>query len=512
MSNFYNLAEFFYHTANENKEATAIKYRSYSINYNDLNKKSNQIANYFISLGVKQGDVVGIINTKTILGYACMLAALKIGAAYTNIDISNPLSRTESIINTCRIKLLISDADSSETESIKALSEIVDLIYLNPDLIKYEKYSDINLKISKEIIGTTPAYIMFTSGSTGNPKGVTISHANVISFIGWSISKYAITRDDVFAQISPMYFDNSVFDFYTALFSGASIVPVKREELNNARKLLDLIDSMACTIWFSVPSLLVYLQTLRVLNDRTLQSIRIFTFGGEGYPKSELQKLFKLYGNKAKFINVYGPTEATCICSSYEVTEKDFGDMTKLSSLGSINPNFGYLILDENLEEVKSGDKGELCLIGPNIALGYYNDLDRTSQKFIQNPKINTHTEIIYRTGDIVYEDSGLLWFSGRVDNQIKHMGYRIELEEIEAAINSISVINQSAVVYQRVNVNYGKIIAHVSTKSDITELQLKNNLREVLPSYMIPSIIKLVDFLPTNPNGKVDKAKLKHV
>ena len=352
---------------------------------------------------------------------------------------------------------------------------------------------------------------MFTSGSTGTPKGVTISHNNVLSFLRWSIKRYGITTKDRFAQVSPMYFDNSVFDFYTALFGGASLVPIKKELTKSPFELVKYIDQMKCTIWFSVPSLLVYLQTMKVINENTFKTIRVFTFGGEGFPKHKLKKLYNLYKKQAKFINVYGPTEGTCICSSYDISEKDFEDMNTLAPLGTINPNFKYMIVDETMQEVKHGGKGELCLIGPNLGLGYYNDLKKTSKSFIQNPLIKTHKDIIYKTGDIVFEKDSLLWFAGREDNQIKHMGYRIELEEIESALNGLKFVNQSAVFYKRLKENYGKIIAFIATEEkNINESKIKNDLQKFLPEYMLPNVIEIKIELPKNANGKVDKNALK--
>jgi len=421
----------------------------------------------------------------------------------------NPKIRLEKILATCKPKLLVSDHELSEFIVNVAKDLKVELVDSSIDSL-FSSFSDINLEISKKIVGTTPAYIMFTSGSTGMPKGVTISHASVLSFLGWSIEKYKITSEDRFAQVSPMYFDNSVFDFYTALFAGASLIPIKKEITKSPLELVKLIDSMQCTIWFSVPSLLVYLLTMRVLNDKTFQSVRVFTFGGEGFPKGELKKLYILYGKKAKLINVYGPTEGACICSSYDISDKDFKDMGTLSPLGVMNPNFEYMIVDGNMNKVGNGEKGELCLIGPNLSLGYYNDLERTHQSFVQNPIIKTHKCIIYKTGDIVYEKDSLIHFSGRIDNQIKHMGYRIELEEIESALNSLSYVNQSAVVYERVRVNYGKIIAFVATKDPVSEVQIKTELHNLLPEYMMPNIIEIKEELAKNANGKIDKKRLK--
>jgi len=512
MNSDFNLASYFYNIVKKSSQNTALRYEDKNISYDELNILSNKIANYFLSIDIKTYDVVGIFNTKTIIGYAAMLACLKIGATYTNIDEENPLSRIEKILYNCKPKLLVSDHQPSEL--IKSASKD-----LNLNLVDFSTDElligccDKNLDISKYIIGKTPAYIMFTSGSTGVPKGVTISHDNLLSFIRWSINRFEITPSDRFAQLSPMYFDNSVFDFYTALFSGASLVPIKKRMTKRPLELVKLIDRLKCTIWFSVPSFLVYLLTMRVLNESTFQSIKTFTFGGEGFPKGELRKLYNLYGDRAKLINVYGPTEGTCICSSYDISEKDFKDMNTLTPLGVINPNFEYMIVDENMEDVELGQKGELFLVGPNVSLGYYNDLDRTSQSFIQNPKIKTHKDIVYRCGDVVYEKDNLLWFSGRIDNQIKHMGYRIELEEIESALNGLEYISQSAVLYERVKVIYGKIIAFVATKENVSELQIKNELHNFLPEYMMPNIIEIKEELPKNANGKVDKkALLKRV
>lgn len=505
---FYNLSDLFDNIVNNHYTQDAIIYKDFSVSYSTLNKLAIKIANYFLDQSIKPYDTIGIFNTKQVVSYATMLACLKIGVTYINIDEENPQSRLKKILTTCKPKLLISDIPPAT--SIKVVSTLLNitLIDLSENKI-FEKYDDSILNTKRVVISSTPAYIMFTSGSTGIPKGVTISHANILSFLNWSIERYKITSKDIFAQVSPMYFDNSVFDFYTALFSGATLAPIEKEITKNPLELINLVDKLKCTIWFSVPSLLVYLQTLRIFNENTFKSIRIFTFGGEGFPKNALKKLYSLYGKQAEFINVYGPTEGTCICSSYDISEKDFKDMNTLAPLGIINQNFEYIIVNENMQEVQNGEKGELCLIGPNVALGYYNDMERTNQSFVQNPKITTHKDIIYKTGDVIYEKEGLLWFVGRVDNQIKHMGYRIELEEIESALNGFEYVNQSVVIYERVKVNYGKIVAYISTQNDIKEHEVKEDLKKLLPEYMIPNIVEIKNILPKNANGKIDKKAL---
>lgn len=245
---------------------------------------------------------------------------------------------------------------------------------------------------------------------------------------------------------------------------------------------------------------MIYLLTLKVLDGKYLQSIRSFIFGGEGFFKSELKKLYDLYKNNAKFINVYGPTECTCICSTYDVKKSDFIDMLSLVSLGKITDNFNYKILNKDGELSK---KGELFLFGDGVGMGYIGNKELTKEKFIPQK--------MYKTGDIVEEKNGFLYFIGRVDNQIKHMGYRIELEEIEIALNSLDYVVQSAVLYRRENNRFGKLIAFVECCKNISlQVDIRVDLKSILPTYMIPDIIKFLEVLPKNRNGKIDKQKLK--
>ena len=507
---FINLGHYFEDVVEHDENQIALKYNGKKITYKVLNALSNCIANFLQNQGISKQDVVGIFNTKEPIGYATMLACLKLGAIYTNIDEENPKERLKKIFSTAQPKLLISDHQPNATITETAQKLLIPLYYLEEkDLADY---GDQNLQLTKAITGSDPAYIMFTSGSTGMPKGVLISHSNIIGFIDWSSHRYDISPNDIFAQVSPIYFDNSVFDFYTALFSGASLAPIKKEALKNPLELVKTVDRLGCTVFFSVPSLLIYLSTMKVLHKEVLNSIRIFTFGGEGYPKSKLKKLYEIYSPHARFINVYGPTESTCICSSYEIGQEDFENLEGLPPLGKINKNFDYLILNENGMSVNVGETGELCLLGPNVGLGYYNDMERTNISFVANPLQKNYFEKMYMTGDLVYADeSGLLWFTGRKDNQIKHMGYRIELEEIENAINSLACVNQSAVVYKRIHTTYGKIVAFIATRDNAKESEIKKLLQDLLPAYMIPNIIQIYERLPKNPNGKVDKVHLKN-
>lgn len=486
----------------------AFKFENQTFTYKELDEKSDILASKLLTLGVMAGDVVAIFNSKNINSYAAMIACLKFGFVYTNLDSATPIMRLNKILHTCNPKVILHDQLLTEDSDKNLKKNGFTTLLIDNSFIYIDNLED--LPNQANITWHTPAYIMFTSGSTGFPKGVTITHGGLISFISWSIKYYDVKVSDRFAQLSPMYFDNSVFDFYTALFAGASLVPISQEKLKDPFTLINYVSDSRCTIWFSVPSLLIYLSTMRVFTKNIFQQIRVITFGGEGFPKGELKKLYDLFENRIKFINVYGPTEGTCICSSYEISNADFEDMKTLCPLGKINPNFDYIILDNEMHRVKEGEKGELCLIGPNISPGYYNDTERTNQQFIQHPEINSYTEKIYRTGDLVYEKEKTLWFVGRIDNQIKHMGYRIELEEIEAAINSIDSVQQCGVIYIRENERHGRILAYIQTLDNKTKEDIISKLNNYLPKYMIPNDIIFLNQLPKNQNGKVDRIKLK--
>ena len=488
--------------------AIALHYPGADTSFVTLDEWSGQLASLLFSKGCRRGDVIAIGHEKHPLSYALMLAALRLGLPYVVIDVESPLERNLRILRRAAPKLLFYD-DSANAGYIMALATEADCdaVYLDKNDLSpiCEIESERQEREMREIDGSTIAYIMFTSGSTGEPKGVAVTHQNVLHFIEWGRERFSISSSDVFANLSPMYFDNSVFDFYISLFSGAALAPVPRRLLAAPYELVDYVESMGCTLWFSVPSLLIYLTAMKAMTQLKLPSLRTISFGGEGYPKSELKKLYDSFKGRAKLVNVYGPTECTCICSAHDISDADFADADGLPSLGRLNQNFDYLIYDK---DGKEGTKGELCLIGPNVAAGYFNDSERTADSFITITTSARFMKRMYRTGDLVEERDDKLYFVGRKDNQIKHMGYRIELEEIEHALTGLPQVTQAAVLYRKKNESYGKLLAFVSCveASMSSEEDLLASLAEVLPRYMIPSEIYVLQELPKNANGKVDR------
>lgn len=507
---YYNLGCYFNEVADKYAELPALKYENETISYEFLFRMALNQAAKLVEKGCLKGDVIAIAHTKQAQSYSMMIACLMVGVPYVNIDVDSPLSRNIKILNTCKPKLIFCD-DQKYRDYVKDLSVQASCNVMSSDDILSEKLDvkDINKikKRTKLVDGSTLAYIMFTSGSTGTPKGVAVTHQNILHFIEWGRKCFDVTEKDVFANMSPMYFDNSVFDFYTALFSGACLAPISKSTLSNPVQLADTIEVLECSIWFSVPSLLIYLMSMKVLSKGRLPTIRSFSFGGEGYPKVELKKLFDLFSQQARIVNVYGPTECTCICSAYQLSDDDFNDVSGLPALGKLNQNFDYMILGEN---DKLSDNGELCLIGPNVAAGYFNDQERTEKVFVTLTESEHYMKRMYKTGDLVEERDGLLYFLGRKDNQIKHMGYRIELEEIEHALLKVQEINQAAVLYNRSNVSYGRIEAYVATEIEIDSQFILKQLTDYIPSYMMPNKITVMRTLPKNANGKIDRNAFK--
>jgi D-alanine--poly(phosphoribitol) ligase subunit 1 len=504
----HNLSNIFESVALDHFSATAIEYENLCITYNELLSLSNRVASILINLKCVKGDLIAICNTKKSLCFALMIASFRLGISYVNIDSESALLRNKLIIEKSNPKYIFYD-DLLIENNLNSLKEIVKInfIYLNYENLPYPSEYDLDIidQMKYAIDGDTIAYIMFTSGSTGVPKGVAVTHQNLIHFINWGINRFNIRNGSRLTNLNPMFFDNSVFDFYVSLFSGATLVPINKLLLNNPYELIEYISIMKCTVWFSVPSLLIYLTTIKVISLEKLSHIKFFIFGGEGYPKIELIKLYNIFSENSTLINVYGPTECTCICSAYEINNNDFIDLNGFPPLGRLNENFDYKILNnDNLDD----SFGELCLIGPNIASGYFNDTELTYKSFMHLTESNRFMKKMYKTGDIVKIEKDILYFIGRKDNQIKHMGYRIELEEIENNILLVTNVRQAKVIYHKTNNTFGKIIAFISLVAQIDDasITIDNELKNLLPSFMLPHKIIVLDDLPINQNGKIDR------
>ena len=480
--------------------------------FGELDRRANQIARLLVARGVHKRDIVCLCLEKTPLAYAAIVACLKIGAPYVMVDPVNPAARTRAMMARCRPALAIVDVDmaAASARDERFGCELL-AVGVDGELPELDAHSADAFACPWTIEGSDPAYVMFTSGSTGTPKGAVISHANLLNFIAWSRSQFDVQPDDIFTNLNPLFFDNSVFDLYASLFNGASLVPFTAAMLKAPAAAVARIGALGCTMFFSVPSLLVYFQALKLIDATSFAGLRAIVFGGEGYPKPMLAKLFSQLGARIGLYNVYGPTECTCICSVYRISDADFSSLTGYAPLGQLIANFSHAVIGEAGQAVPDGVTGELFLGGPCVGLGYLDEPELTAAAFVQNPTQQRFSERMYRTGDLVRRDpiDGKLWFMGRADSQIKHQGYRIELGEIEHALTSMAGVDEAAAVY----VTHGgqnRIVGVVASRQKLMPPDVKAHVRAFVPHYMVPDRVVVVAELLKNANGKIDRRAVR--
>jgi D-alanine--poly(phosphoribitol) ligase subunit 1 len=348
---------------------------------------------------------------------------------------------------------------------------------------------------------------MFTSGSTGEPKGAVIPQQGVLSLMRWARGRISWSADIRFSNINPLHFDNAVFDLYAGLFNGAALVPVETSLLANPAQWVRRLREGAANVIFAVPTLFQTFDRLNLLKPENLPTARVFVFGGEGFPPTPLAAFHARFEEQATLINVYGPTETSCICSSLEIDAAALAAAgAAFPSLGRMHADFDHMILDEAERPVTPGEPGELWIGGANVGLGYYNAPTETAGRFKQDPRQSAYRSIWYRTGDLVREDgAGLLWFVGRADNQVKIRGHRIELEEIDLAIEALDGVKR-AVTVALSGQDGPELRVAFSAERAVSVDEIRAHCARRLPVYMQPAKISQVATLPQNANGKTDR------
>lgn len=469
------------------------------ITYEELYTASDKVASALTSV-VKTGVPMPVIMKKSCKSLIILWGIIKAGGCYCIIDSNQPKVRIESILTTLSAEYVIAPKESSK--KISEITETTGIKILDPDEL-VDNNNFMSSTIFPTIIDTDPLYIMFTSGSTGVPKGVIVNHRSVIDFISQFTELFDFSCDDIIGNQAPWDFDVSVKDIFSAAKVGATLRLIPKKYFSLPVDLVNLLDKDKVTTLTWAVSALVILSSRGALDTLAPKYINKVLFSGEVMPVQQYNIWRKYYPN-AKFVNVYGPTEITCNCT-YHIVEGLYPENSVIP-VGKAFPNERVFLLDDDdnlISDDKTGVSGEICVSGTCVTIGYYNNPDETNKRFVQNPLNKLFDEKIYRTGDLAYYNENKdLVYSSRKDFQIKHMGHRIELTEIERCINSNENVRMSCLLYEN-----EEIIAFV--EGEITEKELVVMMRKVLPAFMIPTKFVFVENMPTNNNGKIDRKAL---
>ena len=464
--------------------------------YKELLNNSKKIGSFLIPYIQPKQPVVCFMD-KSIFCLQAFFGIVYASGFYTLIDPNFPEERIQQILNTLNPALILTN--HSYDEKIGKLGNKYKKIYVEEIDSEIDEIS--LLERRKSAFDINPLYCNFTSGSTGTPKGVLVGHRSVIDFIDVFTEKFGMTEDDVIGNQAPFDFDVSVKDIYSTMKIGGTLVIIPRSYFMSPTKVIDMLEDNKVTTMIWAVSALCMLIRLHGFNYKVPKYIKRIMFSGEVMPIKQFNKLGKIYP-KVQFVNLYGPTEITCNCT-YQILNNEYSENEKIP-IGIPFDNEEVFLLNEKNEISKDGEKGEICVSGTALALGYYNNPEMTTKNFMQNPLNKNYLETIYRTGDLAVKKDGVLYFAGRKDFQIKHMGHRIELEEIESKANKISELEHVCCIYDQ---NKNKIVMFY--KGNIDKVTIINNLKKELPDYMIPNVFMMVDSMPLNKNGKTDRKAL---
>lgn len=468
-----------------------------SISYQKLLENSKKIGS---GLGkfVKNNDPVPVYMEKGISALEVFMGALYSGGFYSLLNVGLPKMRLEQIINVLDVDYIVTD--NEHLEDAKVFFPDKELI-LYEDLIKEEINDDLLNEIRKKKIDLDPVYANFTSGSTGVPKGVIVGNRSIIDFVDNFVDTFGIKDDDVIANQAPFDFDVSVKDIYPALKTGATLVIVPKELFSKPALLIDfLVDHKVTTMTWAV-SALCLISTFHGLDYKVPTSVKRVMFSGEVMPMKHLKSWMEHLPN-AMFVNLYGPTEITCNCT-YHIIDRN-REYEKIPVGIPFNNEAVFLLNDKNELVTKESEKGEICVRGTALTLGYYKNNEQTDKAFVRNPLNDKYIEYIYRTGDLGYYQNNELYFGGRKDFQIKYMGHRIELEEIDKAIGSFDGVERVCSIFRE---EKSKLYAFYI--GDMEPKELHEKLSKELPVFMIPSKFIKVEEMPLSKNGKIDRKKL---
>lgn len=497
-----SLIELFEETVKKYPQKVAVIDKDREIVFSDLHRKSLQLASALMALGIGQNRPVGVFLDKSIESVYADLGILYAGDFYMNLDIKTPAERIRNILQLVEPAAII-----STTRQIKSIEGIIPSTMKVILLDEAGGTADVD---SADIIGrlstiidTDPSCIINTSGSTGTPKGVVLNHKSFFDFIDWAIDTFHFDDDLVMGSLSPIVFDIYSFELCMLMAKASTLVVLPAHLAAFPAKILEVLEQHKVNFLFWVPTIMVNIANMDLLSAFKLKSLRTVWFAGEVFPTKQFN-YWHHHLSEVTFANLYGPIEITLDCTYY-IINKEIPDEEPLP-IGYPCRNTDILILDDEDRAVtEPGVEGELCVRGTSLAMGYYNNPEKTAAAFVQNPLNKAYPELIYRTGDIVcLNDEGLIMFKGRKDNIVKHMGYRTDLGEIEhVIINTLKLVKNGCIVY---NQSDKQITLFYEAAEEIPVSEFRLQIGKVLPKYMIPTTFHHLEQLQRNANGKIDR------
>ena len=494
-----NVLEYLENTVKKDKEKLAIIEEEKKCTYFELLQNSKKVGSNLCSI-IKPRMPVAVLMEKGIDAIYSFFGSIYAGGFYTLLNPELPEARLKKVIEITKANVIITDENNyALAEKISENITILKIEDLKEKNIEEEKLKEIR----EQALDIDPLYANFTSGSTGEPKGVVVSHKSVIDFINIFTEKFNITGEDIIGNQAPFDFDVSVKDIYSSIKTGATLVIIPKKLFSAPAKLLDYIcDNNVTTLIWAV-SALCLITTFHGLDYKVPTTVNKILFSGEVMPIKHIKQWIE-YLPEAEYVNLYGPTEITCNCA-YHIIDKSLPYESQIP-IGKHFDNEEILLIDKNNKLIDEKEKiGEICVRGTALALGYYNNQEQTKKSFIQNPLNNSYIEMIYKTGDLGYFDNNKdLYFAGRKDFQIKHMGHRIELEEIELEMQKIDEIERVCCIY-----NHEKSKLYAFYIGNIDKKELRERLSNKLPIFMVPNVIRKIEEFPLNKNGKIDRKQL---
>jgi amino acid adenylation domain-containing protein len=505
--------------AEDYPEAEAIRFSGQSLSYEELSRHSSRMANVLMEQGVRRGERVGIFMNKSLESAVAIYGIMKAGGAYVPLDPFAPPSRIGYVIRDCGIRHLITKpakmeavkqilAEGSPLEHLIGIGDQTDLAINKASWEDVQSASD--QAAGSSLTEQDLAYILYTSGSTGVPKGIMHTHRSGLSFAEWGVDIYGLTREDRLSNHAPLHFDLSTFDFFSGAIAGSTTVIIPEAFTKFPANMAKFIQEERITVWYSVPFALIQLMQHGKMETRDFSALRWILFAGEVFPTKHLRQLMAMLPG-VRFSNLYGPTE-TNVCTFYHVTQTP-QDSDETIPIGIPCANVEDLVVDLDDKIVQPGEVGELLIRGGVVMKGYWGQAEKTQNGFYRRPAFDHFEDIFYRTGDLVQLDAdGNYRYLGRKDRQIKTRGYRVELDEIEVALLSHPGVEEAAVYPVPDGQGSNLIEAAVIAKqgSGLVVADLLEHIGKKLSPYAIPVRIDILQDFPRTSTGKINRRELQ--